>query len=456
MKPSIPQGTRDFDSLTIYKRQYIINTIKKIFLRYGFEPLETPAMENLETLMGKYGQEGDKLIFKILNNGLHESKKKKDLLESFEQILEQSVSLPLLTERALRYDLTIPLARFVAKNKGTLTFPYKRYQIQPVWRADRPQHGRYREFYQCDADIIGTSTLINEVELLCIYKEVFQILNIPVSICINHRQILKALNIACGLMETDTQLIIWIDKLDKIGEENFYLGLQQEKLNFTTSTIDLVKNYLHLQGNVVEKISQLKNLFRSSVLIENCTEDLSYIFSHLPKSYIEHIILDLTLARGLDYYTGCIFEIKAQGLSIGSLGGGGRYDNLTSLFGIPQIKGVGISFGIDRIYDVIESMQRFPNNIVMTIQVLFFNMGTKESAFSFQKMQILREKNIRCELYHKMEKLEKQFKYAQKKLIPYIIIIGEKEIQENRFIIKDINTGKQENLSWEEILKFNF
>lgn len=455
MKLSVPQGTRDFDALTIYKRQYIINIAKTFFARYGFQPLETPAMENLETLMGKYGKEGDKLIFKILNNGLHESKKKQDLQESFLQILEKALSLPIVTERALRYDLTIPLARFVAMNKGSLTLPYKRYQIQPVWRADRPQHGRYREFFQCDADIIGTSTLMNEVELLCIYSEVFEELKIPVSIHINHRQILKALNIACELPETDTRLITWIDKLDKIGEEKFYLALKED-LTLSQDSINFIKNYLNLQGTALEKIAQLKDLFPSSTIVEKFVDDMNFIFSHLPQTYIEHIILDLTLARGLDYYTGCIFEVKAKNVAIGSLGGGGRYDNLTALFGVPDIQGVGISFGIDRIYDVLETTNAFPDTILTSTQVLFFNMGEKERDFAFEKMQQLRQKNIRCELYHTMDKLDKQFKYAERKLIPFILIIGEKEIQENHFVLKNINTGKQQTLSWEEILEFSF
>lgn len=445
MRPSIPQGTRDFSAEVVRKRNYIFNTIRSIFELYGFEPLETPAMENLDTLMGKYGEEGDKLIFKILNNGLDNPNKKEKTEQGFQNIL-QGKSDKNITERALRYDLTIPFARYVAMHHGQLTFPYKRYQIQPVWRADRPQKGRYREFYQCDCDVVGSKSLLNELELINIYHQAFSTLNIPVEIKINNRKILAALAEKCGGADKLIDITIAIDKLDKIGldkvkEELTARGLQNEQ-------IETIEKYLQINGSNNEKIQSIKTLLSGIDLAEEGIAELEYL---LTNTNIESLTADFTLARGLNYYTGTIFEIKALNVSIGSIGGGGRYDDLTGLFGVPNIPGVGISFGVDRIYDVMEELQLFPQAVQQTTDVLFFNLGEKESMAAFNLMQQLRNQNIRCELYHEKAKFDKQFKYAEKKNIPHIIIIGESELQNNSCVIKNLSTGEQQNFSMDNL-----
>ena len=454
----IPQGTRDFGPETLRKRNYILDTIRNVFELYGFQPLETPAMENLETLMGKYGEEGDKLIFKILNNGLDNPSKEKQTRDDFEKVLH-GTNTKGITERALKYDLTIPFARYVAMNQGQLTFPFKRYQIQPVWRADRPQKGRYREFYQCDADVVGSNSLLNEVELANIYATVFEQLKIPVEIKINNRKILLALaELSAGIGKM-MDITIAIDKLDKVGPEKVKQELIQRGMNL--QEVSMVENYLSISGTNEEKISKVKQLLGSIDAgkkgIEELETILNYQFAtHLSLAIGAPLTIDFTLARGLNYYTGIIFEVKAKNVQIGSIGGGGRYDDLTGLFGVPDIPGVGISFGVDRIYDVMEELNLFPEDVFTGTQVLFFNLGVKESKKAFGLVQQLRSKNIRCEIYHETVKFDKQFKYAEKKKIPFVVIIGEEEIKSNTCKIKNISTGEQKEIPIEELFEFSF
>ncbi|PVD53243.1 histidine--tRNA ligase [Terrimonas sp.] len=453
-KPSLPQGTRDFGPDVVRKRNYIINTIKVVFEVYGFEPLETPAMENLDTLMGKYGEEGDKLIFKILNNGLNDPKNIDKAKLAFENVL-QGKNDKHLTERALKYDLTIPFARYVAMNHGQLTFPFKRYQVQPVWRADRPQKGRYREFYQCDADVVGSTSLLNEIELTNIYDSVFATLGVAVEIKINNRKVLAALAEICGGADKITDITIAIDKLDKIGidkvkEELLQRGLQQNQ-------VDIITQYLDLSGDNFEKLEKIKNLLSASETGIKGIEELTYIINHPAASSLKNkLVIDFTLARGLNYYTGTIFEIKALDAQIGSIGGGGRYDDLTGLFGVPNVPGVGISFGVDRIYDVLEELKLFPRAVHSGTQVLFFNLGEAESNKSFELMQQLRSKAISCQLYHEQAKFDKQFRYAEKKNIPFVVMIGSRELENNVCNIKKLATGEQVSLPLSELGDYSF
>lgn len=452
-KPALPQGTRDFSAEVVRKRNYIFSTIRNVFELYGFQPLETPAMENLETLMGKYGDEGDKLIFKILNNGLNDPKNIEKAKAGFENIL-QGKNDKNITERALRYDLTIPFARYVAMNYGQLTFPFKRYQVQPVWRADRPQRGRYREFYQCDADVVGSYSLLNEVELTSIYNDVFSKLNINVEIRINNRKILAALAELCGGADRMMSITIAIDKLDKIGldkvkEELLQRGLQEDE-------VKIVEKYLSIKGSNEEKLKQLKELIGNIEMGKKGMEEMEYILGYLPLSVTKNVFADLTLARGLNYYTGTIFEIKAKDVLIGSIGGGGRYDDLTGLFGVPDLPGVGISFGVDRIYDVMDELKIFPAEVETGTQVLFFNLSEDESKKAFELMQQLREKNIRCEMYHEQAKFDKQFKYADKKHIPFAVIIGSKELEQGNCVIKDLRKGEQQTITYKALLQYHF
>jgi histidyl-tRNA synthetase len=450
----VPQGTRDFGPDVVRKRNYIFNTIRTVFELYGFQPLETPAMENLDTLMGKYGEEGDKLIFKILNNGLDNAEKEKQVREDFEKVL-QGKNTKGITERALKYDLTIPFARYVAMNHSQLNFPFKRYQIQPVWRADRPQKGRYREFYQCDADVVGSNALLNEVELATIYATVFEKLKIDVEIKINSRKLLTALSEPCGGAGKLTDITIAIDKLDKIGLEKVKEELQQKGLS--SEQIEIIENYLSISGTNEEKFISIKNLLGDN---ENCIKGITELDEVLRKFKIQNlkskIQIDLTLARGLNYYTGIIFEVKANGVQMGSIGGGGRYDDLTGLFGVPNIPGVGISFGVDRIYDVIEELKLFPEEVQTGARVLFFNLGEKESETAFGLLQQLRQKNISGELYHEQAKFDKQFKYAEKKNIAYVVIIGEEELTNGNCKLKNIRTGEQQTISIEQLLNTTF
>ncbi len=370
-KPSLPQGTRDFNAATVQKRQYIFQTIRTVFELYGFQPLETPAMEQLDTLMGKYGEEGDKLIFKILNNGLDNPQKAAATGEGFQKILDGKSSTQ-ITERALRYDLTIPFARYVAMHHGALTFPFKRYQIQPVWRADRPQKGRYREFYQCDADIVGSDSLLNEVELTAIYLTVFKQLNLEVEVKLNNRKILLGLAQVCGGEEKMIDLTIAIDKLDKIGWEK--VAEELDRKGFTAAQQKTIQAYLEIDGTNEAKLKQLSTLLNGNENAAKGIEEIQYVLDyHAQSGLAKNLVADFTLARGLNYYTGLIFEVKAIDAQMGSIGGGGRYNDLTSLFGVPNVPGVGISFGVDRIYDVLEEKQLFPASVEQNTKILFFN-----------------------------------------------------------------------------------
>ncbi|MEQ1553538.1 MAG: histidine--tRNA ligase [Ferruginibacter sp.] len=449
-KPSIPQGTRDFTAITIYKRNYILNTIRTVFELYGFEPLETPAMENLETLMGKYGEEGDKLIFKILNNGLNDSKNISKAKEGFDKLMEGK-NTPQLTERALKYDLTIPFARYVAMNANMLTMPYKRYQMQPVWRADRPQRGRYREFTQCDADIVGSTSLINEVELSNIYHRVFVLLGLKnYELKVNSRKVLAALAQIAGGEQKMIDITVAIDKLDKIGLEKVKIELTERGLN--ENNISIIEKYLNINGSNEDKIEAIETLFAQSEIGRAGIEELKYLMANTSNV---NLSIDLTLARGLNYYTGIIFEAKAPAeVKMGSIGGGGRYDNLTGLFGVPNIAGVGVSFGIDRIYDVMEEMNLFPENIANTTKVIFFNLGQNEVKIALQLMNTLRDNNIACELYPENVKLEKQFKYADKKGILYAIIIGTKELETKNCMVKNLKNGIQQEVAFDDLTVF--
>ena len=453
-KPSLPQGTRDFGPDVVRKRSYILNIIKSVFELYGFQPLETPAMENIETLMGKYGEEGDKLIFKILNNGLDNPEKEKQIREDFEKVL-QGKNVKGITERALKYDLTIPFARYVAMNHSHMTFPFKRYQVQPVWRADRPQKGRYREFYQCDADVVGSNALLNEAELASIYHEVFSRLKLDgYELRINHRKILTALAKTCGGIDKMMDITIAIDKLDKIGIIKVKEELTQRGL--TTEQVNIIEKYLNINGTNDEILNSLLEIIGKSEIGKKGIEQVSFVLANLQPQHL-NLKLDPTLARGLNYYTGIIFEAKAPAeVKMGSIGGGGRYDDLTGLFGVPNIPGVGISFGVDRIYDVMEELNLFPPDVHIGTQVLFFNLGEAESTASFFLMQQLRQKGVRCELYHESAKFDKQFKYAEKKNIPFVIILGEKELKESTCNIKNLTTGIQQTIPTADLLKHQF
>lgn len=446
---SLPQGTRDFGADVVRKRNYIFSTIKSVFEVYGFEPLETPAMENLDTLMGKYGEEGDKLIFKILNNGLDRTEKHASARTEFEKVL-QGKNTSGITERALKYDLTIPFARYVAMNHNLLTMPFKRYQVQPVWRADRPQKGRYREFYQCDADVVGSNSLLNEVELANIYATVFNKLGIEVEIKINSRKILAALAEVCGGADKMVDITIAIDKLDKIGLEKVKEELVQRGMN--EQQIAVIEQYLSISGNNEEKIATVTTLLGENETGKKGIEEINTVLELSRITHNSSLSIDFTLARGLNYYTGIIFEVKAKNVQMGSIGGGGRYDDLTGLFGVPNIPGVGISFGVDRIYDVMEELKLFPAGVHTGTKVLFFNLGDAESKKAFELMQQLRSKGISSELYHENVKFDKQFKYAEKKQIPFVVIIGTKELETNICNVKDLQAGVQQTISFEELL----
>ena len=450
-KPSIPQGTRDFSAAVIRKRNYILTTIKTVFELYGFQPLETPAMENLETLMGKYGEEGDKLIFKILNNGLNNEKNIDKAKAGFEKVLDGKSSTD-LTERALKYDLTIPFARYVAMNHTKLSFPFRRYQIQPVWRADRPQKGRYREFTQCDADVVGSFSLMNDVEFALIYDEVFNRLGLlDYELRINSRKILSALAKACNATDKLVAITTAIDKLDKVSINKVKAELAEKGLS--ENQIEIIEKYVSISGSNEEKINQLINLIGHVGESKRGLEEIKKVLIHTKD---KNITVDFTLARGLNYYTGIIYEAKAPAIvQMGSIGGGGRYDDLTGLFGVPDIPGVGISFGVDRIYDVLEELKLFPEDLQVSTKALFFNMGEAESAFAFTVLQQLRKAGIACELFHKEElKIAKQFKYAEDKKIPFAVIIGSKEIEQNYCQVKDLATGEQHVVVFENLVSF--
>jgi histidyl-tRNA synthetase len=455
-KPSIPQGTRDFSADVVRKRNFIFNTIQTVFELYGFEPLETPAMENIETLMGKYGEEGDKLIFKILNNGLDHTSKKEQAIEEFKKITEGKTS-KYITERALKYDLTIPFARYVAMNHGQLIFPFKRYQIQPVWRADRPQKGRYREFYQCDADIVGSKALINEVEFVNIYNEVFERLQITgFRLKINNRKVLRGIMEVCGVETKEKEILVIIDKTDKIGINRVKEELSKEEI--ATEKLDKLLWVYSFQGSNENTLDFLKKfLIKSEIGLQGVTE-LEFVINQSAICNLKSKIhIDLTLARGLEYYTGIIFEAKAPTqVKIGSIGGGGRYDDLTGLFGVPNIPGVGISFGVDRIYDVMEELNLFPETIEQGTKILFLNLGEEESKTAYQFLQQIRKKGIAAEIFHEAAKLDKQYKYAEKKNIPFVITIDRKELETNSCLVKNIKTGEQKNVALNGLENFQF
>ena len=452
-KPGLPQGTRDFSAAVVRKRNYIFQTIRSVFELYGFQPLETPAMENLDTLMGKYGEEGDKLIFKILNNGLDNPDKHRQAKEDFEKVLSGKNTRG-ITERALRYDLTIPFARYVAMNYGQLTMPFKRYQIQPVWRADRPQKGRYREFYQCDADVVGSRSLLNEVELANIYATVFEKLGVAVEIKINSRKILAALAERCGGADKMVDITVAIDKLDKIGLEKVKAELSARGL--TDDQVNTIETYLSIEGSNTEKISALKTLLGNNATGKEGIEEIEYLLNYQPQTPNSRLQTDFTLARGLNYYTGIIFEVKAIGVQMGSIGGGGRYDDLTGLFGVPNVPGVGISFGVDRIYDVMEELARFPEEVQTGTQVLFFNLGEAESKQAFGLMQQLRGKGIACELFHEHTKFDKQFKYADKKQIPFVVILGSEELANGTCLVKNLAKSDQQTVKQTDLAAIKF
>ena len=452
MKPSLPQGTRDFGADTVRKRNYIFNTIRDVFDLYGFQPLETPAMENLETLMGKYGEEGDKLIFKVLNNVLDNPSKEAQIRADFEKILEGKNNKG-ITERALRYDLTIPFARYVAMNHGQLTFPYKRYQMQPVWRADRPQKGRYREFYQCDADVVGSDSLLNEAEFVLIYDEALSALGLDdFTIKINNRKILSGIAEVIDKADNIIDLTVAIDKLDKIGLDGVIKELLEK--GFTEHDIEKLRPVILLQGSNEEKLESLrKALKHSEIGLKGCDE-IEEIFNylthlHATKATLE---LDITLARGLNYYTGAIFEVKTNQAAMGSIGGGGRYDDLTGMFGLKGITGCGISFGADRIYDVLEELKLFPETAVQTTQVLICCFDKHGEKYALPFLQELRGRNISAELYPAGAKMKKQLDYANNKQIPYVVVIGSDEMESGLLTLKNMHTGDQEKLSTEMIV----
>jgi histidyl-tRNA synthetase len=417
-------------------------------------------MENLETLMGKYGEEGDKLIFKILNNGLDNADKQESARAAFEKVLEGKNSTG-LTEKALKYDLTIPFARFVAMNHGQLTFPFRRYQIQPVWRADKPQRGRYREFTQCDVDVVGSNSLLNEVELAVIYHSVMTRLGLyGYELRVNSRKILSALSEICGGTEKLTDITVAIDKLDKIGMDKVKAELADRGLQ--PGQIQSIERYLEIDGTNAEKMQQAAALIGETADGSRGLDELRFLLDHLTTGNKTpgagpNLVIDFTLARGLNYYTGLIFEVKAPPtVKIGSIGGGGRYDDLTGLFGVPGVPGVGVSFGVDRIYDVIEALQLFPDAVHTGTQVLFFNLGAQESKAAFVLMQQLRGTGVRCEIYHEAAKFDKQFKYAEKKNIPYVVILGSQELAQGTCVIKDLAKGEQKTISQEVLVHQGF
>lgn len=448
-KPSIPQGTRDFSPAEVRKRQYIFNTLKNIFELYGFQPLETPAMENLVTLTGKYGEEGDRLIFKILNNGLHEKKDadKAKLNEEWAKLLEKPYSTPVITERALRYDLTIPFARFVVMRQNDIAFPFRRYQMQPVWRADRPQKGRYREFWQCDCDVVGSTSLINEAELLSIYREAFHQLKLPqVTVKINSRKILAGLSELCGAPEKMMDITITLDKLDKIGWDGVTKELLERGID--EAGIEAIETIINVKGDNAEKLAQLKNNMSSSETalagIAELEQTLAYHEAISNKAWASDLRIDVSLARGLNYYTGVIVEVTTDAVKMGSIGGGGRYDDLTGLFGLKNMSGVGVSFGIDRIYDVLEELNLFPAALEPGSRVLLLNFGGQNQAYALSILGQLRNAGIAAEVYPDTAKFDKQMKYANKRNFRYVIIPGDDERAAGKLSLKNFETGEQQ------------
>ena len=446
-KPGIPKGTRDFSPEVMVKRNYIFNTIKKVFQKYGYLPIETPAMENLSTLLGKYGEEGDKLLFKILNSG--DFLKKADAQLLADKLSEKVAAQ--ISEKGLRYDLTVPFARFVVQHQNEIAFPFKRYQIQPVWRADRPQKGRYREFYQCDVDVVGSNSLINEVELIQIVDEVYRNLNINVVLKLNNRKVLAGIAEKIGAPEKIVDITVAIDKLDKIGLDNVNAELEVKGLG--KEAIDALQPIILLEGSNEEKLSKLKDVLKDSETGTKGVEELETVFGMLDVLGIDlEVELDLTLARGLNYYTGAIFEVKAKDVEIGSITGGGRYDDLTGIFGLKNVSGVGISFGADRIYDVMNQLELFPGQSDASVQLLFVNFGVKEQLHCMKLLSEIRKAGINAEIYPDKVKLKKQMVYANKKSVPYVAMVGENEMNEGVINLKNMDTGEQENVTLEKLI----
>ena len=446
-KPNIPKGTRDFSPLEMIKRNYIFNTIKDVYKLYGFQQIETPAMESLQTLMGKYGDEGDKLLFKIVNSGDYLKKVSDD-----ELLQRNPLKLaPQLCEKGLRYDLTVPFARYVVMHREELQMPFKRYQIQPVWRADRPQKGRYREFYQCDADVVGSDSLLNEVELVQIMDSVFTKFGIRVQIKINNRKILTGIAEVIGEAEKIIDITVAIDKLDKIGIDNVNKELKGNGIS--DEAITKLQPIIALKGSNEDKLNTLQEVLSTSEIGLKGIEETRYILNKLSSVDIQNEIeLDLTLARGLNYYTGAIFEVKALDVAIGSITGGGRYDNLTGIFGMPGISGVGISFGADRIYDVLNTLDLYPRESVEQTQVLFINFGEEEVSYCLPISTQLRNNGVFTEVFPDNTKMKKQMNYANAKQIPFVVIAGENEIKEGKLTLKNMVTGEQSLLTKEELI----
>lgn len=447
-KPSIAKGTRDFSPIEMAKRNYIFNTIKEVFLLYGFQQIETPAMENLSTLMGKYGEEGDKLLFKILNSGDYLKSAPDDLLENRDYIH----LITKISEKGLRYDLTVPFARYVVMHRNEIQFPFKRYQIQPVWRADRPQKGRYREFYQCDADVVGSDSLMNEVELISMIDEVFHRFGVNITIKVNNRKVLSGIAEIIGEPEKIVDITVAIDKIDKIGIDNVNAELLEKGL--PQSAVDALQPLLSLSGSNEEKLDSLASLLQNSEVGMKGVEELRFVLSQAqaqqPKACIE---LDVSLARGLNYYTGTILEVKAQDVVIGSITGGGRYDNLTGVFGMPGTSGVGISFGADRIYDVLNALDLYPKDTLASTKVLFINFGDKESEVALKYVMQLRKEGIPAEIYPDATKMKKQMTYANNKNVEYVAMVGETEIANGTIALKCMESGEQENLTIHQMIQ---
>ncbi len=447
-KPSIPKGTRDFSPIEMARRNYIFNTIKGVFARYGFQQIETPAMENLSTLMGKYGEEGDKLLFKILNSGDWVS----PLREKLQDDLSIGKATTTVSEKGLRYDLTVPFARFVVQHRDEIQFPFKRYQIQPVWRADRPQKGRYREFYQCDVDVVGTDSLVSELELIEIVEEVYKLLGINVCLHINNRKILAGIAETIGQPDKITDITVAIDKLDKIGIENVNKELIEKGL--PQSAVEALQPILNLTGDNRAKLEQLKAVLAASETGRKGIEEMATIFDLTDAAGVGlNIELDLCLARGLNYYTGAIFEVKALDVQMGSITGGGRYDNLTGIFGMPGVSGVGISFGADRIYDVLTELNLYPADLQTTTQLLFVSFGEAELRYALTWAKALRAKGVRAEVYPEPTKMKKQMGYADAKQIPFVAIVGSDEMAANKVMLKNMSTGEQHLAGIEECSK---
>ena len=445
-KPSIPKGTRDFLPEVMVRRNYIFDTIKGVFKRFGFQPIETPSMENLSTLLGKYGEEGDKLLFRILNSG--------DFMSGVEQNgepLQAEKIAGKICEKGLRYDLTVPFARFVVQYRDQIAFPFRRYQIQPVWRADRPQKGRYREFYQCDVDIVGSNSILNEAELVQIVDEVFNALKINVVLKINNRKVLAGIAEYIGKPDALVDITVAIDKLDKIGIDAVNAELAQKGLDETA--IEKLQPILFMKGDAREKFAQLKSLMSGIEVGEKGIEELETLFDYIDDMNVGiEYELDLTLARGLNYYTGAIFEVKAKDVAMGSISGGGRYDNLTGIFGLQGVSGVGISFGADRIYDVLTELNLFPEKNGDITEVIFLNFGPKEERYCLPYLQQLRRNGINAEIYPDSAKLQKQMKYADQRGIPVVVMAGEDEMNNKCFTVKFMKEGRQEKVAADELL----